>query len=170
MYRLPYEPFFCQPEDRADRDIQRDVEDALAHLFAYDISPEDVACLIVEPVLGEGGFLPIHPAALRRLRDLLTDHGILLIDDEVQCGFGRCGAMFAIERYGVTPDLMTMAKSLAGGLPLSAVTGRADLMDAPHVGGIGGTYGGNPVACAAALAVLDVMVDEDLPKRANEIG
>jgi len=121
-------------------------------------------------VLGEGGFVPAPLDFLRRLRDLCDQHGILLIADEIQTGFGRTGKFFAIEHSGVQPDLVTVAKSLAAGLPLSAVVGRADVMDAPDPGGLGGTYGGNPVACAAGLAVMDIMRDEKLPERAARIG
>lgn len=169
VYRLPYEPFF-HPGIASDRDVERGAHAALDHLFAYHIEAESIACVMAEPVLGEGGFYPIHPAALRVLRQRCKDAGIVYVSDEVQSGFGRCGAMFAIERYEVEPDMVAMAKSLAGGMVLSAVTARAEIMDAPGPGGIGGTYGGNPLACAAANAVLDIMEDEDLPGRALEIG
>jgi 4-aminobutyrate aminotransferase-like enzyme len=112
----------------------------------------------------------MHPAAMCTLRSACRDHGILYVSDEVQSGFGRAGAMFACERYQIRPDMVAMAKSLAGGMVLSAVTARADIMDAPGIGGIGGTYGGNPLSCAAANAVLDVMEEENLPARANELG
>jgi len=169
VYRLPWEPFFRFGE-RADEDVERECREALAHLFAYHIEPTGIACVMVEPVLGEGGFLPLHPAAARVLQQTCREHGIMYISDEVQSGFGRCGALFATQRYDLQPDMVMMAKSLAGGLPLSAVTGRAELMDAPQVGGIGGTFGGNPLACAAALAVLDVIEREGLSQRAEAIG
>jgi 4-aminobutyrate aminotransferase/(S)-3-amino-2-methylpropionate transaminase len=169
VYRLPYQPFFAVPET-PDAQVERDVAGALHRLEAYSVEPEALACLVVEPVLGEGGFLPIHAAALGLLRRWCSDQGVVLVCDEVQTGFGRCGAMFASERYGVEPDLITLAKSLAGGLVLSGVTGRAELMDAPGVGGIGGTFGGNPLSCAAANAVLDIMESQDLPARARAIG
>ncbi|TAN34651.1 4-aminobutyrate--2-oxoglutarate transaminase [bacterium] len=143
---------------------------SLEDIFESDVSPQRVAAVIIEPVLGEGGFVPAPPAFLRALRGLTARHGILLIVDEIQTGFGRTGKFFAIEHSGVTPDLVTVAKSLAAGFPLSAVVGRADVMDAPDPGGLGGTYGGNPVACAAGLAVMDVMRDEKLPERAARIG
>jgi 4-aminobutyrate aminotransferase and related aminotransferases len=126
--------------------------------------------VIIEPVLGEGGFVPAPTDFLRRLRELTERHGILLIADEIQSGFGRTGKFFAIEHSGVQPDLVTVAKSLAAGFPLSGVVGRADVMDAPDPGGLGGTYGGNPVACAAGVAVMDVMRDEKLPERSARIG
>jgi 4-aminobutyrate aminotransferase / (S)-3-amino-2-methylpropionate transaminase / 5-aminovalerate transaminase len=143
---------------------------ALDNLFESAVSPQRVAAIIIEPVLGEGGFVPAPLDFLRALRELTTRHGILLIVDEIQTGFGRTGKFWAIEHAGVTPDLVTMAKSLAAGFPLSAVVGRAEVMDAPAPGGLGGTYAGNPVACAAGLAVLDVMRDERLPERAARIG
>ena len=143
---------------------------ALNDLFASSVSPDRVAAVIIEPVLGEGGFVPAPEPFLRGLRALTERHGILLIADEIQTGFGRTGRYFAIEHSGVTPDLMTVAKSLAAGFPLSGVVGRTEVMDAPTPGGLGGTYGGNPVACAAGLAVLDVMRDEKLPERAARIG
>src|ERR1700730_2231883 len=143
---------------------------ALNGIFESSVSPDRVAAIIIEPVQGEGGFVPAPPAFLRALRELTERHGIMLIVDEIQTGFGRTGRYFAIEHSGVEPDLMTVAKSLAAGFPLSGVVGRAEVMDAPAPGGLGGTYGGNPVACAAGLAVLDVMRDEKLPKRAARIG
>jgi 4-aminobutyrate aminotransferase / (S)-3-amino-2-methylpropionate transaminase / 5-aminovalerate transaminase len=144
--------------------------ESLNELLASDVSPERVAAVIIEPVLGEGGFVPAPREFLEGLRALTTKHGILLIVDEIQSGFGRTGRFFAIEHSGVQPDLITVAKSLAAGFPLSGVVGRADVMDAPTPGGLGGTYGGNPIACAAGLAVLDVMRDERLPERAARIG
>ncbi len=142
----------------------------LDYLFKADIAPDAVAAIIIEPVQGEGGFLITPPELMRALRKKCDEHGILLIADEVQTGFGRTGKLFAMENYDVKPDLMTMAKSLAGGYPLSGVVGRAEVMDAPVVGGLGGTYGGNPVACAAALAVLEVIETEKLLDAANRQG
>jgi 4-aminobutyrate aminotransferase/(S)-3-amino-2-methylpropionate transaminase len=170
VHHLAWRPFFRPDPAATDDEVRAGAQAALDELFAYHVPAEEIACLVIEPVLGEGGFYPVHPVALRLLREQCSVHGIKLVLDEVQSGFGRCGALFACERLGVRPDLITMAKSLAGGLPLSAVSGKAELMDAPHVGGIGGTYGGNPVACAAALAVLDVMEEEKLPERALAIG
>ena len=143
---------------------------ALQSIFESEVSPSRVAAVIIEPVLGEGGFVPAPRDFLQKLRDLTRQHGILLIADEIQTGFGRTGRFFAIEHAQVEPDLVTVAKSLAAGFPLSAVVGRAEVMDAPDPGGLGGTYGGNPVACAAGLAVMDVMRDEKLPERAARIG
>jgi len=143
---------------------------SLEELLESDVSPLRVAAIIIEPVLGEGGFVPAPREFLQGLRALTEKHGILLIADEIQSGFGRTGRFFAIEHSGVEPDMITVAKSLAAGFPLSGVVGRADVMDAPAPGGLGGTYGGNPIACAAGLAVLDVMRDERLPERAARIG
>src|SRR5580698_6299437 len=143
---------------------------ALEHLFKADIDPARVAAIIIEPVLGEGGFYAAPTELLRKLRSVCDTHGIVLIADEIQSGFGRTGRMFAIEHSGVEPDLITIAKSVAGGVPLSAVTGKAEIMDAPGPGGLGGTFAGSPLACAAGLAVLEVMREEQLLKRAQEIG
>jgi 4-aminobutyrate aminotransferase / (S)-3-amino-2-methylpropionate transaminase / 5-aminovalerate transaminase len=143
---------------------------ALEQLFKADVDPARVAAIIIEPVLGEGGFYAAPTELLRRLRALCDTHGIVFIADEIQSGFGRTGRMFAIEHSGVEPDLITIAKSVAGGVPLSAVTGKADIMDAPGPGGLGGTFAGSPLACAAGLAVLEVMRDEQLLSRAQEIG
>jgi len=143
---------------------------ALKTLFKADIDPARVAAIIIEPVQGEGGFNVAPTAFLRELRQICDDNGILLIADEIQTGFGRTGKTFAIEHSGVAPDLMTVAKSLGGGFPISGVIGKADLMDAPVPGGLGGTYAGSPLACAAGLAVLDVLAEENLLERANEIG
>jgi 4-aminobutyrate aminotransferase/(S)-3-amino-2-methylpropionate transaminase len=151
----------------------RTVEQSLAaldDLFHSDIGPERVAALIVEPVQGEGGFYAAPPEFLRRLRDLCTEHGILLIADEVQTGFGRTGRMFAVEHSGIEPDLVTVAKSLGGGLPIAGVIGKADIIDTVPPGGLGATYGGPPVGCAAGLAVLDVIEEEGLCARADAIG
>jgi 4-aminobutyrate aminotransferase / (S)-3-amino-2-methylpropionate transaminase / 5-aminovalerate transaminase len=143
---------------------------ALDQLFKADVDPARVAAIIIEPVLGEGGFYAAPAELLERLRDVCDTHGIVLIADEIQSGFGRTGRMFAIEHSGVVPDLITIAKSVAGGVPLSAVTGKAEIMDAPGPGGLGGTFAGSPLACAAGLAVLDVMREEQLLKRAEETG
>lgn len=143
---------------------------ALERLFRADIEPAHVAAIVFEPVQGEGGFIPAPAELLHGLRALCDRHGILLIADEVQTGFGRTGKMFGVEHSGVKPDMITIAKSLAGGFPLSAVVGRAEVIDAAEPGGLGGTYSGAPIACAAALAVLDVIEEEKLVERANIIG
>jgi 4-aminobutyrate aminotransferase/(S)-3-amino-2-methylpropionate transaminase len=144
--------------------------DRLEQIFAGTVDPDSVAAIIMELELGEGGFVPAPKEYVDLLAAFARDHGILLIADEIQTGFGRTGKLFASEHYGLVPDIIITAKSLAGGLPLAAVTGRADVLEAPHVGGLGGTYGGNPLACAAAIAVLNAMEQERIPARAQRTG
>lgn len=149
------------------------VDDAitgLKNLFLTDAEPSRVAAIIIEPVLGEGGYTPVPFEMMQQLRSICDEHGILLIADEVQAGFGRTGTWFAVEHSGVVPDLITVAKSMAGGYPLAGVIGRADVMDAMEPGGLGGTYGGNPVACAAAIAAIDAIVEENLLARSTAMG
>ena len=143
---------------------------ALATLFKSEVDPSTIACAILEPVQGEGGFVVMPEDYPRRLAEVLEGHGILYVDDEVQAGVGRTGPVWAIEHYGVEPDLLVSGKSLGGGLPLAAVTGRADLMDAPEPGGLGGTFGGNPLACAAGAIVLDQVAGDEFQARSAEIG
>jgi 4-aminobutyrate aminotransferase / (S)-3-amino-2-methylpropionate transaminase / 5-aminovalerate transaminase len=143
---------------------------ALDEMFETTVSPQRVAALFIEPVLGEGGFVQAPPEFLQALRALSRKHGQILVIDEVQTGFGRTGTMLAVEHSGIEPDLVVLGKSIAGGLPLSAVVGRAEVMDATEPGGLGGTYAGNPLACAAALATLDAFENEDLLPRARAIG
>jgi 4-aminobutyrate aminotransferase len=161
IYHAPF-PCHCASLD--------EVKKAVHHLFKADIEPSRVAAIVFEPVQGEGGFNVIQPEAVKWLRALCDEHGIVLIADEVQTGFGRTGKMFAMEHFGVIPDIMVIAKSLAAGTPLSAVCGRAEIMDAPAPGGLGGTYAGNPLATAAALAVIEVMAEERLPERGARLG
>ncbi|WP_395769167.1 4-aminobutyrate--2-oxoglutarate transaminase [Arenimonas sp.] len=142
----------------------------IANLFKYDIEASRVAAIIIEPVIGEGGFVPAPQELMRALRAICDEHGILLIADEVQSGFARTGKLFAMEHFDVKADLITTAKSLAGGMPLSGVVGRAEVIDAPAAGGLGGTYGGNPVACAAALGVLEVIDSENILERSTQLG
>jgi 4-aminobutyrate aminotransferase/(S)-3-amino-2-methylpropionate transaminase len=149
--------------------VQQGLE-ALEHIFKYDVEPARVAAIVVEPVQGEGGFYVAPPEFMQALRRLCDQHGIVLVIDEIQSGFARTGRMFAIEHSGIEPDLMTLAKSLAGGFPLAAVVGKAGIMDAAGPGGLGGTYAGSPIACAAGLAVLEVIESENLCARANVIG
>jgi 4-aminobutyrate aminotransferase/(S)-3-amino-2-methylpropionate transaminase len=162
IYHAPY------PHELHGWSTQRALED-LHDLFASQVAPERVAAVIIEPVLGEGGFVPAPAPFLQELRRLADRYGIVLICDEVQTGFGRTGKMFACEHAGIEPDLIAVAKSIAGGLPLSAVVGKAEIMDAPEPGGLGGTFAGNPVACAAAIATLDLM-NEAFLSRARQIG
>ena len=142
----------------------------LEGLFKSDVDPESVACVVLEPVQGEGGFIAMPEDFPGRLKDLCERHGILYVDDEVQSGIGRTGPVWAIEHYGVEPDLLVSGKSLGGGLPLAAVTGPAEIVDAVPAGGLGGTFGGNPVACAAAIAVLDEVASDEFRRRAEEVG
>ncbi len=163
VYRAPYPDAYRGP----------DAEEALARLermLATHVPASHIAAIVIEPQLGEGGFIPASGEYFQGLRALCDRHGIVLVADEVQTGFGRTGRMFAMEHFGVEPDLMTVAKSIAAGLPLSGVIGRAEIMDGPHAGAIGGTYIGNPVAQAAALAVLDVFEEESLLARAGIVG
>lgn len=147
-----------------------DAINAIHKLFKADVEPEDIAAVVIEPVQGEGGFYAAPAELMRALRNLCNEHGIMLIADEVQTGIGRTGKLFAMEHFDVEADMITTAKSLASGYPLSGIIGKSEIMDAPHPGGLGGTYGGNPVACAAGLAVLDVIEEENLLERSNHIG
>jgi 4-aminobutyrate aminotransferase / (S)-3-amino-2-methylpropionate transaminase / 5-aminovalerate transaminase len=163
VYRAPFPNTYRGPDSRV-------ALAALERLFLTQVSPQQIAAIVLEPQQGEGGFLPAPPEFVRGLRRICDDHGIVLVADEVQTGFARTGRMFAMEHFDVEPDLVVLAKSIAAGLPLSAVLGRAEIMDAPHDAAVGGTYVGNPVAQAAALAVLDVIEDEGLCDRAQSIG
>jgi len=174
-YKLGFGPFpgsvfhARYPNDLHGVSVEQALE-SLEYLFKADIAPDQVAAIVLEPIQGEGGFNVAPPEFFSALRQICDQHGILLIADEVQTGFARTGKLFAMEHYPVKADLITMAKSLAGGMPLSAVAGRAEVMDAPAPGGLGGTYAGNPLAIASAHAVLDVIDDEKLCQRANELG
>lgn len=159
-------PFPCEENQISEEEALR----GLQMIFKCDIDPSEVAAMIVEPVQGEGGFHQLTPSFAKRLRQICDEHGIVLIFDEVQCGFGRTGTLFASEQLGVEPDLMTVAKSLAGGFPLSALVGRAEVMDAPQVGGLGGTYAGSPLGTVASLEVLKIIQNENLLQRSQEIG
>ena len=174
-YKLGFGPFpgeiYHAPFPNALHHVS--VEQSLAAIqtiFKATIDPKRVAAIIIEPVQGEGGFYVVPPEFMRALRTICDQHGILLIADEIQTGFARTGKLFAMDHYDVCADLITMAKSLAGGLPLSGVCGRAELMDAPAPGGLGGTYAGNPLAVASALAVLNIIEEEQLCSRANKLG
>lgn len=175
-YKAGFGPFapevYHAPFPHQGADLEA-VKAAVTRIFAADIEPSRVAAIIFEPIQGEGGFNIIDHQAVVWLRQLCDQHGILMIADEIQTGFGRTGRMFAMDHFsadGVVPDLMTIAKSLAAGMPLSAVTGRAEIMDAPAPGGLGGTYAGNPMAIAAAHAVIDIMAQERLPERGAQLG
>jgi 4-aminobutyrate aminotransferase len=163
LYHVPF------PIEHHGVSVQ-DSLDGLERLFKADVEPSQVAAIIIEPVQGEGGFYIAPPEFMSALRQLCDTHGILLICDEVQTGFARTGKLFATEHFTIEPDLMTIAKSLAGGFPLSGVIGKAAIMDSPEPGGLGGTYGGSPLGCAAAHAVLDVIAAEQLCARSMRIG
>jgi len=174
-YRQNFGPFASDvyhapfPDEYHGWTTERALE-ALDHLLSTEVTPDQIAAVVIEPELGEGGFIPAPAAFLQRLRALTERHGIVFVADEVQSGFGRTGKMFGYQHAGIEPDLVVMAKSLAAGLPLSAVVGKAAIMDAPLPGGLGGTYGGNPLACASALAVLDVFETEGIVARAAALG
>lgn len=175
VYRIPFPYCYrCDSGGRADRRTGGQccmaTRERLEQMFASVVDPDSVAAIIMELELGEGGFVPAPREYVSALAGFARDHGILFIADEIQTGFGRTGKLFACEHYDLVPDLITTAKSLAGGLPLAAVTGRAEILEAPQVGGLGGTYGGNPLACAAALAVIDAMEAEQVPARAARMG
>lgn len=174
-YKLGFGPFpgsiFHAQYPNAVHDVStQDALKSLDRLFKADIAPDQVAAILLEPVQGEGGFVIAPDDFMQGVRKLCDQHGILLIADEVQSGYARTGKLFAMEHYSVKPDLITMAKSLAGGMPLSAVSGRAEVMDAPAPGGLGGTYAGNPLAIASALAVLEVIEEEQLCDRSRMLG
>jgi len=164
VYRLPY-PYAYRSELDEDSMIEQ-----LREFFQTHVDPKQVACVVMELVLGEGGFVVAPKKYVQALAKLCRDNGILFVADEIQTGFARTGRMFATEHYDFEPDLVTTAKSLAGGMPISAVTGRAEIMESVHIGGLGGTYGGNPVACAAALATIGEIERLNLPARAEKIG
>ncbi len=174
-YKMGFGPFpgsiFHAQYPNAVHNIStQDALNSLDRIFKADIAPDQVAAILLEPVQGEGGFVIAPDDFMQGVRKLCDQHGILLIADEVQSGYARTGKLFAMEHYSVRPDLITMAKSLAGGMPLSAVSGRAEVMDAPAPGGLGGTYAGNPLAIASALAVLEVIEEEQLCERSRVLG
>ena len=163
IYRVPFPiPFHGV--------TKQDSMDALEMLIQTDIAASDVAAIIIEPIQGEGGFYPASNSFLKLIREFCDAHGIVMIADEIQTGFGRTGKFFCMEYSGVEPDLLTVAKGMAGGYPIAGVVGKADIMDAPAPGGLGGTYAGSPIGCVAALAVIDAIKEEKLVERANHIG
>jgi len=170
IYRFPIPDLLRRPRELSEEAfVARSIAD-LARFLSSNVNPASIACAVIEPVLGEGGFIVPPRAFLAELGRLCSQHGIVLVADEIQTGFGRTGAMFASGWAGLEPDLVCMAKSLSNGFPLAAVVGRAALMDAVQPGGLGGTFGGNPIACAAALGAIETLEEEDLPGRAGEIG
>lgn len=170
VYRFPFPNVYRRPDGMSEAAFVDWHVRNLDHCFTAIVDPSHVACLVIEPVQGEAGFLPAPAPWLRRLRDLCDRHGIVMIADEIQSGMGRTGRLWAIEHSGVVPDLITTAKSLAAGMPLSAVVGRADIMEAPHPGGLGGTYSGNPLACVAAIEAIDAISEPEFLARSREVG
>ena len=170
IVRLPMPNLYRKPAEQTEEQYLDAAIRQLETALVSQVDPSAVAAVLVETVQGEGGFLAVPPRFLRRIRELCTEHGMVMIADEVQCGFGRTGKLFAIEHYGIAPDLIVTAKSLGAGMPVSAVTGRAEILDSAHVGGIGGTYGGSPVACAAAIESLQTIRRPEFLAHANRLG
>ena len=170
VYHVPFPYCYRWPNVQTEEECVEAAWQRFEEFFRLQVAPEEVAAVFFEPVLGEGGFVPMPADFARRLRRFCDEHGILLVADEIQSGWGRTGRWFAVEHLGVHADITVSAKSLGGGFPISAVTGRAEVMDSPQVGGIGGTYGGNPVSVAAALAAIRVLDSEGLVDRANRLG
>lgn len=170
IYRLPVPNMYRVPDGMTPEQYLQYSLDRFEDALIAQVDPSAVAAILIEPILGEGGFVPVPAPFLHKLREVADKHGIVLIFDEIQCGMGRTGKLFACEHAGVTPDLVTIAKSIGAGMPIAAVTGRAEIMDAPHLGGIGGTYGGSPVACAAAIEALKTLTDPAFQAHADMIG
>jgi 4-aminobutyrate aminotransferase/(S)-3-amino-2-methylpropionate transaminase len=170
IYRLPFPNVYRSPQGMSQEEFVEYSISQLENAMIAQVDPESVAAIVIEPVQGESGFVPVPPRFLQRIRELCDQHGIVMIADEIQSGFGRTGKLFAVEHYNIVPDLITTAKSLAAGMPLSAVVGKAEIMDAPHPGGLGGTYSGNPLACVAAVEAIQMISDPAFLKRATEVG
>ena len=169
VYRLPYPYYYRSQFSDEDSFVDHGIE-GMHEFFHTHVDAKEVACVVLELVLGEGGFIVAPPRYVKALAEICKANGILLVIDEIQTGFARTGSLFATEQYNIEPDLITLAKSLSGGMPISAVTGRAEIMESVHVGGLGGTYGGNPVACAAAVATIEQIQTSNLVERAKQIG
>jgi 4-aminobutyrate aminotransferase/(S)-3-amino-2-methylpropionate transaminase len=170
IYRLPFPNVYRSPQGMSQEEFVEYSISQLENAMIAQVDPESVAAIVIEPVQGESGFVPVPPRFLQRIRELCDQHGIVMIADEIQSGFGRTGKLFAVEHYNIVPDLITTAKSLAAGMPLSAVVGKAEIMDAPHPGGLGGTYSGNPLACVAAVEAIQMISEPAFLKRATEVG
>lgn len=169
-YKLPYPYYYRRPAGWTEEELDEELLNRLKTFFLTEVPAEEVAAIIMEPVQGEGGFVVPSPRFVQGVKQICEEHGILFIADEIQTGFGRTGKWFACEHFQVVPDLITMAKSMAAGVPISAVTGRSEIMDAPEVGQIGGTFGGSPLGCTAALATIETIREEGLVERATAIG
>jgi len=170
IVRLPIPQLYRRPNGLSEDEYVDFGIRQLEHALVAQVDPKAVAAILIEPVQGEAGFVPVPPRFLARIRELCTEHGIVMIADEVQCGMGRTGRLFAVEHYGVVPDLVTIAKSVGAGMPIAAVTGRAEILDSAHLGGIGGTYGGSPVACAAAIEAVDMIRQPAFLAHAARLG
>lgn len=170
IYRLPAPNLYRRPAQMSESEYLDWSIANLEHALIAQVDPSAVAAIIIEPVQGEAGFIPMPQRFLAKIREICDKHGIVMIADEIQCGFGRTGKLFAVEHTGIVPDLITTAKSLGAGMPISAVTGRAEIMDAPHLGGVGGTYGGNPLACVAAIEAVEIIRQPEFLARVNQIG
>ncbi|MCI0709637.1 MAG: 4-aminobutyrate--2-oxoglutarate transaminase [Chloroflexi bacterium] len=170
IYRLPFPNVYRRPAGLTEEAFVDYAISQLDNALISQVDPSAVAAIVIEPVQGEGGFIPTPPRFLRHLREVCDEFGIVLVADEIQCGMGRTGKLFTVEHYDVVPDLVTIAKSLAAGMPLAAVTGRAEIMDAPHPGGLGGTYSGNPLACVAAVEAVKMINQPGFLQRATEVG
>jgi 4-aminobutyrate aminotransferase/(S)-3-amino-2-methylpropionate transaminase len=170
IVRLPIPNVFRTPDGMTEEQYVDFAIRQLENAFVAQVDPSAVAAVIIEPVQGEAGFIPVPPRFLTRVRELCDTHGMIMIADEVQCGLGRTGRLFAVEHYGIVPDLVVTAKALGAGMPIAAVTGRAEIMDAAHLGGIGGTFGGSPVACAAAIEALNIIRQPAFLAHARRLG
>lgn len=170
IYRLPAPNLYRRPAQMSESEYLDWCIANLENALIAQVDPSAVAAIIIEPVQGEAGFIAMPQRFLAKIREICDKHGIVMIADEIQCGFGRTGKLFAVEHSGIVPDLITTAKSLGAGMPISAVTGRAEIMDAPHLGGVGGTYGGNPLACVAAIEAIEIIRQPEFLARVNQIG
>ncbi|MDQ7025013.1 MAG: 4-aminobutyrate--2-oxoglutarate transaminase [Anaerolineae bacterium] len=170
VYRLPFPNIYRTPMGMSTEEYVEYAIGQLENAFIAQVDPSAVAAIVIEPVQGEGGFIPTPPRFMQRIRELCDEHDIVMVADEIQCGFGRTGKIFAIEHYDIVPDLVTTAKSLAAGMPLAAVTGKAEIVDAPHPGGLGGTYSGNPLACVAAIDAIEMIRQPGFLQRATAVG
>ncbi|MCH7534248.1 MAG: aspartate aminotransferase family protein [Bacteroidetes bacterium] len=170
IYRLPAPNIYRRPRNMSEEDYLQDCLDRFDNAMISQIDPEAIAAIVIEPVQGEAGFIPVPEVFLQKIRKTCDDNGIVMVADEIQCGFGRTGKFYAMEHYDIIPDVVTSAKSLGAGTPISATTGKAEIMDSVHIGGMGGTYGGSPIGCVAALAVIEMMAEPSFFERANEIG
>ena len=170
IYRIPAPNLYRKIEGMSDEEYIQYFIKQLDIAFISQVDPESLAAIIIEPVMGEGGFIPMPKAYLQKIREVCNQYGIVMIVDEIQCGAGRTGKFFAVEHFDIVPDVVVSAKSIGAGMPISATTGRAEIMDAPHPGGVGGTYGGSPVACVAAIEAIKIIKSESFLTRVNEVG